>query len=167
MPRNIYTPTPITPQSDTLPPTISDIKYYNDHTDGFDDFALNPENVNFSFTLNRDEVKKRSPAIPPVALEPPVILHDYFGGGYGVSTRNGSLAARAFREKENIVLEPTYTAKTAAAVMDYCRERDRDDGPVLYWHTYNGVDLSARAQQVDDRDLPKSLRGFIKIGKGL
>ena len=112
-------------------------------------------------------LKKRSPAIPPVALEPPVILHDYFGGGYGVSTRNGSLAARAFREKENIVLEPTYTAKTAAAVMDYCRERDRDDGPVLYWHTYNGVDLSARAQQVDDRDLPKSLRGFIKIGKGL
>ncbi len=107
-------------------------------------------------------LKKRSPAIPPVALDAPVILDDYFGRGYGVPTPAGRRAAHRFAEKENIILEPTYTAKTAAALIDYCRGRSRKEGPVLYWHTYNGVDLSARARQVDERDLPQPLREFIR-----
>jgi len=107
-------------------------------------------------------LKKRSLAIPPLIFEAPVIWHDYFGGGYGVPTPEGSHADQMVREKEDIILEPTYTAKTVAAVMDYCRDHGSEDGPVLYWHTYNGVDLSARAQEVNHRDLPASLQEFAK-----
>jgi D-cysteine desulfhydrase len=92
----------------------------------------------------------------------PVILQDFLGGGYGTPTRAGSEAYHLMQEKEAITLDPTYTAKTFAAVLDYCRNHQVERGPVLYWHTYNSVDLSARLRGVDDRDLPEPLQGFIK-----
>ena len=71
-------------------------------------------------------------------------------------------AHRLMKEKQGIELEPTYTAKTFAAVLEYCRSRQRGRGPVLYWHTYNSVDLSAQAEDVDYRTLPRPLQGFIE-----
>ena len=66
------------------------------------------------------------------------------------------------RENEGILLDPTYTAKTFAAVLDFCRSQRRDRHPVLYWHTYNSVDLSGQAREVDYRRLPQGLQSFIE-----
>ncbi len=62
-------------------------------------------------------------------------------------------------------LDPTYTAKTFAAVLDYCRKHGNGSGPVLYWHTYNSVDLSKQAQSVQDRELPQRLQPFMRTNE--
>jgi len=105
-------------------------------------------------------LKKRYRDLPAVSIRNPVILDDYFGGGYGMPSAAGIDAHRLMKEKQGIELEPTYTAKTFAAVLEYCRSRQR--GPVLYWHTYNSVDLAARAEGVDYRTLPRPLQSFIE-----
>jgi 1-aminocyclopropane-1-carboxylate deaminase/D-cysteine desulfhydrase-like pyridoxal-dependent ACC family enzyme len=107
-------------------------------------------------------LKKRCRNLPEVSIRVPVILQDYLGSGYGTPTRAGSKAYHLMQEKEGIRLDPTYTAKTFAAVLDYCRNHQLDRGPVLYWHTYNSVDLSDPAGEVNGRDLPESLQGFIE-----
>ncbi len=80
--------------------------------------------------------------IPPVDFAAPGMTGAYFGAGYGVPTAAGGRAAQA-AAAAGLDLEPTYTQKTFAAVLDYL-ENSRP-GPVLYWHTYNGVDLAAEA----------------------
>jgi D-cysteine desulfhydrase len=107
-------------------------------------------------------LKKRCPDMPDIAIKPPLILEDYFGEGYGFPTEAGARAYRILKDKAGIELEPTYTAKTFAAVMDYSRSRPESGAPVLYWHTYNGVDLSVPAGSVDDRTLPRPLQGFLE-----
>jgi D-cysteine desulfhydrase len=61
-------------------------------------------------------------------------IGDYYGEGYGIATKEGQDAAKLFAAN-GITLEQTYTAKTAAAVLDYCQ--NHPDQNVLYWHTYN------------------------------
>jgi 1-aminocyclopropane-1-carboxylate deaminase/D-cysteine desulfhydrase-like pyridoxal-dependent ACC family enzyme len=107
-------------------------------------------------------LKKRCQDLPAVSIRVPAILNGFFGRGYGMPSTAGTGAHRLMKEKQGIELEPTYTAKTFAAVIEYCRNRQRGRGPVLYWHTYNSVDLSAQAEDVDYRTLPRPLRGFIE-----
>jgi len=107
-------------------------------------------------------LKKRNRRLPDLTVRKPSIVENYFGGGYGVPTQAGRTVCRLVKKKEGITLDPTYTAKTFAAVVDYCRKQGRDSGPVLYWHTYNSVDLSAQAESVNYRNLPKALQVFIK-----
>jgi 1-aminocyclopropane-1-carboxylate deaminase/D-cysteine desulfhydrase-like pyridoxal-dependent ACC family enzyme len=107
-------------------------------------------------------LKKRCRELPDISIKVPSILDDFFGNGYGMPTGAGSCAYHLMKDKEGILLDPTYTAKTFAAVLDYCRRQRHDRDPVLYWHTYNSVDLSAQANQVDYRSLPEPLQGFIK-----
>jgi D-cysteine desulfhydrase len=106
-------------------------------------------------------LKRKCPRISKVAIEAPLILEKYFGQGYGLPTEEGLSAYHLAEEKENLTLDPTYTAKTFAAVIDYCKTH-RHMRPVLYWHTYNSVDLSAQAHSVDYKTLPTSLQRFIK-----
>ena len=101
-------------------------------------------------------LKKKIPNLPPVALPPVRLLDTYAGPGYGVPTAYGQEAARAMMEAEGIALDPCYTAKTFAAVMDHCRVKTT--GPVLYWHTYNSRDLSDLAGTVSEEGMPKKLR---------
>jgi 1-aminocyclopropane-1-carboxylate deaminase/D-cysteine desulfhydrase-like pyridoxal-dependent ACC family enzyme len=107
-------------------------------------------------------LKKRCRELPDIPIRVPSILNDFFGKGYGMPTGAGSNAYHLMREKEGILLDPTYTAKTFAAVLDYCRSQRHDRSPVLYWHTYNSVDLSAQAKEIDYRNLPRPLQAFIE-----
>lgn len=99
---------------------------------------------------------------PEIVIKSPQIFENYFGRGYGHPTPEGARASRMLQDKTGILLEPTYTAKTFAAVLDYCRLQRSGAEPVLYWHTYNSVDLSQQAAAVSYRDLPKVLQGLIK-----
>ena len=105
-------------------------------------------------------LRKRNRHLPELTYRKPSIVENYFGGGYGVPTQAGNELCRLLKKEEGITLDPTYTAKTFAAVYDYCRHRSQNSGPVLYWHTYNSVDLSGQTDSVNYRKLPKALQVF-------
>ena len=107
-------------------------------------------------------LKKHCRRLPDITLRLPEILHDYFGGGYGVPTKAASNVSCLLKDKEGIALDTTYTSKAFAAVYDYCKEHGKEAGSVLYWHTYNSADLTDQANSVDYRNLPKALQRFIE-----
>jgi len=61
----------------------------------------------------------------------------WLGPGYGHSTEAGQRAMRLFGERAGVELEPVYTAKTVAALLELNRRGAFGTGPVLYWHTYS------------------------------
>lgn len=65
-----------------------------------------------------------------------VLVGDQLGDGYGARTRAGDLATELFAE-DNIELDPTYTAKTAAAVIALARSKRARR--LLYWHTLSSA----------------------------
>ncbi len=70
------------------------------------------------------------------------VLDDYVGDGYGVSTPASEEAARLFARHEGIVLDPTYSAKAAAGLIDLIRRgRFRRGETVCFWHTGGNVPL--------------------------
>lgn len=107
-------------------------------------------------------LRRLSSEIPDIPIHPPTILDDYFGNGYGYVTDKGKSAYHLLKEREDIRLDPTYTSKTFAAVLDYCAKPENRDTSVLYWHTYNSVDMSEQAASVYYKDLPKELQKFIE-----
>jgi D-cysteine desulfhydrase len=65
-------------------------------------------------------------------------VHDgWLGRGYGYSTQAGERAMRLFAERAGLELEPVYTAKAVAAMLELNRSGAFGAGPVLYWHTYS------------------------------
>jgi D-cysteine desulfhydrase len=108
------------------------------------------------------DLKRRSRDIPDIPMKAPAIIHGFYGNGYGSPSKAGRDAYQFVKEREGIELDPTYTAKTFAAVMDFCKLENKECMPVLYWHTHNSVDLSKEAESVDNHELPKSLQPFIE-----
>jgi D-cysteine desulfhydrase len=88
------------------------------------------------------------------------VFESYFGKGYGYPTPEGMSAISLMKERENIGLEPTYTGKTFAAVLDMLASKQYAGKSILYWHTYNSVDLSECAGSVDCKLLPEPFPGF-------
>ncbi|MCJ7771990.1 MAG: pyridoxal-phosphate dependent enzyme [Desulfobacterales bacterium] len=107
-------------------------------------------------------LKRLSKEIPDITISPPTVLDDYFGKGYGYVTDKGKNAYHLLKDKENINLDPTYTSKTFAAVLDYCTKPENKVKSTLYWHTYNSMDMSQQAKSVDYKQLPKKLQHFIQ-----
>ncbi len=89
------------------------------------------------------------PAVRRAALSQLVIDGSMYGDGYGASSRPGSAASLA-ATREDLHVEPTYTARTLAAMLRDARETRRGQR-LLFWLTVNSVDLSdrlARAPEV-------------------
>lgn len=76
---------------------------------------------------------------------------DQIGGGYGHETPAGRAAAEAFRGA-GLVLDPTYTAKAAAAVL---ADTAPAGGPVLFWHTLSAAEPLDAARGLDVLRLPR------------
>lgn len=71
----------------------------------------------------------------------------YVGPGYGVVTDGGIEAIGLFARTEGIVLDPVYTGKAAAALIDGIRSGRFDgDGDVLFLHTGGAPALFAHEQ---------------------
>ena len=124
--------------------------------------ACTPDTVAKQMKRTYAYLKQRCRDLPDISIRVPLIWHDYAGGGYGAPTRAGKNASYLMLQKEGITLDSTYTAKTFAAVLDYCHRHQMNRGPVLYWHTYNSVDLSTMIKKADLRNLPDPLQVFIK-----
>ena len=105
-------------------------------------------------------LRNHSRRIPDIRICAPIVLDDYCGDGYGCPTPAGGRAMKLFEERENIRLEPVYTAKACAALLDFIRTRAQPTDTILYWHTYNSVDLSGAAASVDPRRLPGAFHRF-------
>ncbi len=74
----------------------------------------------------------------PGAIRPEEIEVDdsHYGEGYGIPTEASDEAIRLFAETEGILLDPVYTSKAGAALIDYCRKGSfRTVDNVLFWHT--------------------------------
>ena len=63
------------------------------------------------------------------------LTHDQVGEGYGRITPAGTAARETF-QAIGLELDPTYTAKAAAAFLDVLRSRPKSR--VLFWHTLSG-----------------------------
>jgi D-cysteine desulfhydrase len=103
-------------------------------------------------------LQNQDPAVPNVKLgDSPTIIHDFFGGGYGQVTPEGVDAIKLVKEHENIVLDTTYTGKTFAALLHFIKEKGIKDEPLLFWNTYNSIDIShLKKPDITYKDLPGS-----------
>ena len=70
-----------------------------------------------------------------VAQPHPVQVHDaYLGGGYGIVGDPEREAIFALARSEGLLVDPVYTARALAGLMDLARQ-DALHGRVLFWHT--------------------------------
>ena len=68
----------------------------------------------------------------------------FVGGGYGVPTSESTAAIELVARTEAVFLDPTYTAKAMAGLIDYVRRGLFDASQtVLFWHTGGQVGLFA------------------------
>jgi D-cysteine desulfhydrase len=88
-------------------------------------------------------------------------LCDQLGPGYGARTEAALEAVRLARGS-GLELETTYTAKCLAAILARARAHTLEEGPVLFWNTFNGVDVKARAPgPLDPAGLPPAFRRIL------
>lgn len=81
-------------------------------------------------------------------FEPQDILvnADYLGGGYGVMGATEVEAIRLFARHEGILLDPVYTGRAAAGMIDLVRKGFfKPSESVLFWHTGGSAALFAEA----------------------
>jgi 1-aminocyclopropane-1-carboxylate deaminase/D-cysteine desulfhydrase-like pyridoxal-dependent ACC family enzyme len=77
--------------------------------------------------------------------EAPVEIDDHFvGRGYGVPTTASREAISLLARTEALFLDPTYTAKAMAGLLDHLRKsRFPAEATILFWHTGGQVGLFA------------------------
>ncbi len=100
--------------------------------------ALQEENV-YKLAVATAE-KLGCPGI--VQREDVVANTDYVGEGYGIPTQSGIEAIRMFAELEGILLDPVYSAKGAAGLIDLIRKGVfSKDERIVFIHTGGSVAL--------------------------
>jgi D-cysteine desulfhydrase len=75
----------------------------------------------------------------PALVEPADVAlfeRTYVGRGYAVPTPGGMAAIRRLAQSEGLLLDPTYTGKAFAGLLDlHASGHFGDDDPVIFWHT--------------------------------
>lgn len=98
--------------------------------------------------------------VPALVLEPADFdfAREQLGAGYGAATPAAEEAVARAAER-GLVLETTYTGKCLAAILARARAGTLGPGPILFWNTYNGIDVAARAPRtLTDAELPHAIR---------
>lgn len=97
-----------------------------------------------------------------VSKEDLILLSDYLGKDYAYLTDLGYRMVKDMKELEDIPIDPTYTGKALSGGLDWLKKRGERDATVLFWDTYNSVDLSAQAATVDYRELPRAFHKYFE-----
>jgi D-cysteine desulfhydrase len=108
------------------------------------------------------ELRRAAPRLPELAIRADAfdLVRSQLGPGYGAPT-DAARAAVAAAAARGLALETTYTGKCLAAVLARARQGGLR-GPLLFWNTFNAVDLESRAPApLDPRRLPPALRRFV------
>ncbi len=83
------------------------------------------------------------------------VVDDYLGEGYAVLGEQEIEATRTFARLEGLLLDPVYTAKAAAGLMDMIRtDRISRDERVLFWHTGGGPAIFAYGDELLEKASP-------------
>ena len=77
---------------------------------------------------------------------------DYVGAGYGLPTESGIEAIRMFAELEGVLLDPCYSAKGAAGLIDLARKGVFKDERVVFLHTGGNAALGGYDFAFDNAD---------------
>jgi len=64
-----------------------------------------------------------------------IVYDDYVGEGYSIPTYEMNNAIEKFARLEGILLDPVYTGKCAAGMIDICQKEDYLDKNILFIHT--------------------------------
>lgn len=91
------------------------------------------------------------------------LLDGFIGGGYGHPTPEGKEAMRLMQSTEGLHLDPTYSGKTFAALQQFVKDRSLADEPVLFWQTYNSVDLARYCADARPQDLSPEMRRYFTM----
>jgi 1-aminocyclopropane-1-carboxylate deaminase/D-cysteine desulfhydrase-like pyridoxal-dependent ACC family enzyme len=78
------------------------------------------------------------------------VVGGYLGASYGSPTPAAEAAVRLATRQEGLRLETTYTGKTLAALIDRCVSGEQE-GPLLWWNTFNSRDLDRLASSAASR----------------
>lgn len=85
-----------------------------------------------------------------VAREDVVANTDYVGDGYGIPTQDGTAAIELFARLEGILLDPVYSGKGAAGLIDLTRKGAfAGDENIVFLHTGGAVGLFGYAQRFE------------------
>jgi D-cysteine desulfhydrase len=109
-------------------------------------------------------LRRLEPALPQARVDPAdfELVAGQLGAGYGAPTEAARDAVAA-ADTCGLELETTYTGKSLAEILERRRRGALGRGPVLFWNTYNGVDVAARAPRALDPELlPPRFRGFLE-----
>jgi len=106
-----------------------------------------------------DFLRSVEPSIPALRISSTdfAVLPGYIGPGYGHGTPEGQRAIAAAAGQ--ITLEPTYTAKTFAACLDYCASRG-SPATVLFWNTFSSAPIPEPASLAR---LPEAIRDLVAV----
>ena len=78
------------------------------------------------------------------------VKYDYLGGGYGVVGEPEREAIRLAAELEGIILDPVYTGRALAGLIDMVRRKFLSGNEtVLFWHTGGAPALFAYASEMN------------------
>jgi D-cysteine desulfhydrase len=103
----------------------------------------------------------RDPEAARVRLDNWRIEPGWVGPGFGRESAAGSDARIMVEDLEGMDLDPVYTAKSMAALIDLSRAGALN-GPVLFWHTHNSIPLpDPDASAVST--IPQSLRRVCRL----
>ena len=83
----------------------------------------------------------------PLAPQDIVIDDGYIGAGYAIITPEARAAIRLVAQREGIFLDPVYTGKAMAGMLDWIRKGKVAPGSsVVFWHTGGAPGLFGHAQ---------------------
>jgi len=83
-------------------------------------------------------LRKRGADVGDISIRPDDLDSEraWLGAGYGHRTPAAERARDLARRREGLELDPVYTAKAVAALLDLRERGAFGAGPALYWHTY-------------------------------
>ncbi len=109
-------------------------------------------------------MRESDPTVPLVRCSEDdlILLNDYIGEGYAAYTESGIETVRHVMELEDIPLDYTYTGKALGGGLDWLKEQGMRDKVVLFWNTVNSVDFSHLIEDIDYRELPRSVHRYFE-----
>jgi D-cysteine desulfhydrase len=113
-------------------------------------------------------LRRLDPTLPELRLEPADfdLLRGHVGPSYGSATPEAH-AARDAAAALGLELDLTYSAKCLAAIRAEALAGTLGAGPVLFWNTFNAVDLAAAAPRaLAEPELPARVRRALAAGAG-
>ena len=89
-----------------------------------------------------------------------ILLEDYLGKEYACFTDCGCQCVDDMRELEDIKLEQTYTGKALGGGLEWLKKNGETDANILFWNTYNSIDLSEKTANITYDELPKQFHKY-------